>query len=153
MAERVDDQIEWHDRKSGYNKVKYQRYQLIQLVVASLITLSAVLNTLKNADWVPFVAPTLGAVVAIVSGILGLFKFQENWVDYRMTSEQLRKEKYLFLTQSEPYNEPDSFRLFVATIEDILSKQNSKWLKNRTEGAQAAVAAVASSDEDEPAAE
>ena len=133
MKDRVDNQIDWHDRKSGMNKTKYQRYQLTQVVVASLITLSATLSVFDD-PWVFFVAPVLGAVVAIVSGVLSLFKFQENWVDYRMTSEQLKKEKYLFITKSEPYTSPDRFKLFVTTIEDILSKQNSKWLRNISEG-------------------
>lgn len=100
-----------------------------------MITLSATLTVIDQA-WVSFVAPTLGAVVAVVSGVLGLFKFQENWVDYRTTSEQLKQEKFLFLTRSEPYNTAQSFQTLVTNVEDILSKQNSKWKNNSNDGAQ-----------------
>lgn len=135
ISDRVDSQIEWHEKKSGSNKRMYQKYQMIQLIVASMITLSATLTVIDQA-WVSFVAPTLGAVVAVVSGVLGLFKFQENWVDYRTTSEQLKQEKFLFLTRSEPYNTAQSFQTLVTNVEDILSKQNSKWKNNSNDGAQ-----------------
>jgi len=136
IANRVDSQIEWHEKKSGSNKKLYQKYQMIQLVVASLITLSATLTVIDQA-WVSFVAPTLGAIVAVVSGILGLYKFQENWVDYRTTAEQLKQEKFLFLTGSEPYDTTQRFQILVASVEDILSKQNSKWKRNSNDGSQA----------------
>lgn len=132
LSNRLDDQIDWYDRKSGINKKMYQRCQLVQLVVASLITLSALLETFEHAS-IPFIVPSMGALVAIISGILGLYKFQENWVEYRSTSEALKYEKYLFLTQSEPYHKPDRFNLLVNRAEALMAKQNSSWFQNSKE--------------------
>lgn len=135
LKDRLNDQIDWYDRKGGINKKMYQRCQLIQIIMASLITLSAIFEVF-DYDWISFLVPVLGAIVAIVSGVLGLYKFQENWVEYRTTSEQLKYEKYLFLTNSEPYHEPESFHLLVGRVEGLISKQNSSWFQNTKEVAE-----------------
>lgn len=132
LSNRLDDQIDWYDRKSGLNKKLYLRCQLVQLIVASLITLSALLEVYEHVI-IPFIVPSMGALVAIISGILGLYKFQENWVEYRATSEALKYEKYLFITKSDPYHKPDRFNLLVNRAEGLMSKQNATWLQSTKE--------------------
>ena len=73
------------------------------------------------------VVGVLGALVAIIASLLSLNQFQENWIEYRTTCESLKHEKYLFLTNAEPYNEEDPFGLFVQRIESLISKENSAW--------------------------
>jgi hypothetical protein len=123
---RLEDQIDWYERKSGLNKKAFQRCQLTQLVMAALITLSGVITS-SQFPMVSYIVPSLGAIIAIISGVLGLYKFQENWLEYRTVSESLKHEKYLFLTRSEPYHEAVPFNLFVNRVENILSEENSKW--------------------------
>ncbi len=70
----------------------------------------------------------LGLVVAFCTGLLSLNKYQENWVNYRTTAEDLKKEKYMFITQSPPYQyEEDSFQILVQRVESLISKENSGW--------------------------
>ena len=40
----------------------------------------------------------IGVSIALIAGIMNLYKFHENWVSYRTTAEILKHEKYLFLT-------------------------------------------------------
>ena len=129
---RLENQIDWYDRKSGLNKRAYQRCQLTQLVMAAMITLSGVINS-SQFQMVSYIVPTLGAIIAIISGVLGLYEFQENWLEYRTISEALKHEKYLFLTKSEPYHEAVPFNLFVNRIEHIISEENSKWAETKKE--------------------
>ena len=42
---------------------------------------------------------------------------QEHWIEYRATAESLRKEKFLFLAQTEPYDKDDAFDLLVKRVD------------------------------------
>jgi hypothetical protein len=46
---------------------------------------------------------------------------KRSWIEYRATAESLRKEKFLFLAQTEPYDEDDAFDLLVQRVEDLVS--------------------------------
>ncbi len=126
LEERVEDQINWFDRKSGINKKWYRRCQLVQLLAASLITLSGIFIG-DNIFYLQYLIPFLGAIIAIISGILSLYKFQENWLQYRTTAENLQQEKYLFLGRSTPYDGDEPLKLFVERVESMISHENSNW--------------------------
>ena len=126
LKNRLEAQIDWFDAKSVINKRWYRRCQLTQLIAASLITLSGIFIG-ESFLHLRYLIPFLGAVIAIISGILGLYKFQENWLQYRTTSETLKHEKYLFLTRSEPFTGTDSLKLLVERVEGMISKENTNW--------------------------
>jgi len=69
----------------------------------------------------------LGLVIAAITAVLGLYQFQENWLEYRTTCETLRHEKYLFLAKASPYNKEEPFLLLVERIEGLISKENTNW--------------------------
>jgi hypothetical protein len=69
----------------------------------------------------------MGVAIALIAGLVTLYKFQENWVEYRATAETLKHEKYLYLTQSAPYDGNNAFHLLVATAESAMSKENADW--------------------------
>ncbi len=126
LQQRLDDQIEWYDRKSVWNQRWYKRLQLLVLVAAATIPfLSGYLD--ENIPWVPYVIGMLGLVIAAVSAILGLYSFQENWIKYRTTCESLKKEKYRYLTNVSPYAGDDAFTLLVERVEGLISKENTDW--------------------------
>ena len=72
----------------------------------------------------------LGVLVAVVASLLGLPQLQEHWIEYRATAESLRKEKFLFLSQTEPYDKDDAFHLLVQRVEALLSKENTEWAQS-----------------------
>lgn len=74
LNERLEDQINWYDSKSSHNKKWFRICQLAQIVIASLITLSGIFAP-GDFPWIYYVIPILGAFIAIISGVLGLFKF------------------------------------------------------------------------------
>jgi len=69
----------------------------------------------------------LGLTVAAITAVLGIYRFQENWLEFRTTCESLKHEKYLFLTKSEPYDESEPFQLLVERVEGLISKENTAW--------------------------
>ena len=127
FRERLDDQINWYDKKSTSNQNKYKILKVIDIVVAAAIPVIGYFTT-SELMFKKF-AGVMSAVIIIISGIQMLFRFQENWVKYRTTSESLKREKYLFLTRSKPYNIEEPFHILVANVENLLSKENTNWSK------------------------
>ena len=70
---------------------------------------------------------SMGVCVAVIAGIVSLYRFQENWIEYRATAESLKHEKFLFLTKSPPYEGENSFHAFVSNVESLISKENTNW--------------------------
>ena len=80
--------------------------------------------------WAKLFVGVLGVVVAGIASILSLYKYHENWIEYRGATEALNYEKFLYLTGSGYYMENNTLRAFVERVEGILSKENSRWSQN-----------------------
>lgn len=132
IENRVNNQIDWYDGKSISCQNKYKLTQTIEIVLASLIPLLSAYS--KNCIVIAILVGTLGAAIAIIESLTKLYKWHENWIEYRTTCELLRYQKYLFITKSAPYNtEPESVEnIFVRNIENIISSENNKWKVNNT---------------------
>lgn len=125
LERRVEDQIGWYDRKSVSSQAWYKRLRRAEIVCAAAIP---ILAGFVGEDLAGQVAiGLLGGVIVVIASFLSLSQHQENWVGYRTTCESLRHEKFLFLTQVEPYDGEDRFPLFVQRIESLISKENSGW--------------------------
>jgi len=66
----------------------------------------------------------------VIASLLGLLNLKEHWIEYRATGESLRREKFLFLTQTEPYDKDDAFHLLVQRVEALSSKENAEWAQS-----------------------
>ncbi len=125
LAQRLDDQIEWYGRKSAACQAAYKRLRLIEIVAAAAIPLLAGYSQLS---WhVGVVIGVLGLVVAVIAGILGLYRFQENWNEYRAMAESLKREKYLYLARADPYGGARCFELLVGRVESLLEDETTGW--------------------------
>jgi Protein of unknown function (DUF4231) len=128
LKNRIDTQIKWYEDKSAINKNWYYRCHVLMLVCSALIPL---LIGFSNApyEYFKYIAGSLGVVVAIMQGILGLKKYQENWITYRSTSEMLQREKLLFLNGIGDFEDRNyAFKVFVLKAEQIMSSENSNWI-------------------------
>ncbi|GAB1259352.1 DUF4231 domain-containing protein [Aurantivibrio plasticivorans] len=125
ISSRIDDQIAWYDRKSQNSQCWFKWLRGIEFLSAAFIPMVA--GFAKDPFPVTLVVALLGALIAVISSVVSLNQFQENWIKYRATYESLKREKFLFLTKSEPYHEEEPFRLFVQRAEDLISKENRAW--------------------------
>nr|WP_297935395.1 DUF4231 domain-containing protein [uncultured Lachnoclostridium sp.] len=127
MEERVDNQINWYDEKSIHCQKMYKIVQSIEIVLASLIPLLSAYT--KYNIIIAILVGVLGSCIAIIESVTKLYKWHENWIEYRTTCELLRYQKHLFITKSFPYNsEPESIdNIFIRNIENIISSENNKW--------------------------
>lgn len=126
LTERLEDQLQWYDQKSQYSQKWFKRLRLTEIFSAALIPfLSGYSDKVSHFEWI---VAGLGVVIAVSAAASSLFKFHENWIQYRTTAEQLRHEKYLYLTGTKPYNsEEDKFKILVTRVESLISKENSYW--------------------------
>jgi len=126
IEQRLDDQEQWYSRKSAWNQKWYKRLRVVEIVLAAGVPFLSSLIT-RDSLFMTYVVAAIAFVIAAVSGLIALQKFQENWVDYRGAAETLKREKFLYLTKTAPYDSPDPFPVLVQRVEEILSKENSAW--------------------------
>lgn len=127
IEKRVDNQINWYDKKSVHCQKMYKIVQSIEIVLASLIPLLS--GYTKYNIIIAILVGVLGSCIAIIESLTKLYKWHENWIEYRTTCELLRYQKHLFITKSFPYNsEPENIEnIFIRNIENIISSENNKW--------------------------
>jgi hypothetical protein len=136
---RLDNQIGWYDRKSGRHKRLYMLFKVLEVIfAASIPVLLAVSELFDDVPDLPLVlrglAAAFGAGVAILSGVLGIGKFQENWMAYRTTCEMLRHEKYFYEMGCGPYKDPAGrVCLLVQRVEELISQENTNWQQHMEE--------------------
>lgn len=130
ITQRIDDQIAWYDKKSGFNQWRYKPLKSFEIIAAAAIPVitAYVGGTDPWSEAFKFSVGFLGAAIAVSSGIAGLCRYQELWVEYRGMAEVLRQQKFLFLTRTTPYDGDNAFPLLVQTVENLLSKENANWM-------------------------
>jgi len=127
VALRLVDQIEWYDKKSGQNKRWFLMLRWAEVVAAALIPfLSGQMNDPQHPH-LSILIGCLGVLIAICAATSPLFQFQERWIEYRTTAESLKKEKFLYLTRIEPYQDDSAFSQLVQRVETLVSKENTNW--------------------------
>lgn len=127
IEQRLEDQINWYSNKSSACQNRYKTLRIIEIVAASIIPfLSGFGDKILYSPWI---IGSLGVTIAISTTISSLFKFHENWIQYRSTSEALKHEKYLFLAQASPYGDANSYQVFVQRVEGLISNENSTWIQ------------------------
>lgn len=126
LKTRVDGQIGWYDKKSCYHQKWYKGLRIVEIVAAASIPF--LVGYITDTElFFRIIVGLLGLAIAVITAVVSLCQFQENWVEYRTTCESLKHEKFLFLTKTEPYNVDTPFPLLVQRVESMISKENTMW--------------------------
>ena len=128
LKERYNDQMEWYASKARFSKSRYQNMQIL-IIISSVIT--PVLIGF-NYEIFRYISIILTVFIAIFSGALKLYKYHENWMNYRTTRENLKKEKYYYDFKIDEYslaNNPEE--LFVKRVEGLISMENVYWVSTQ----------------------
>jgi len=114
LSSRVDDQINWYNKKSAIYQNRYKFLKVLVIVLS--VSIPFLVGLIEGAnDYLKIVVGIGGVLIAMIEGILSLFRYQDLWLQYRLTSETLQREKILFLTQAGPYqNNTGTFQVFVS---------------------------------------
>ena len=92
----------------------------------------AIAYLVSHAELMPIQVLTgaMGVAVATIGGLLSLYRFQEKWIEYRVTAESLKREKFFFLTGTAPYDVDDRFQTLVTRVEAILAAESVQWAES-----------------------
>lgn len=131
LQDRVEDQINWYDTKSKTSQRWFKSLRIIEIASAAIIPFIA-----GYSESIPcgiIIIGFLGILIAICTGLAALNKYQENWLMYRTTCETLRHEKFLFMTETKPYDDGEAFNQLVTRVENLISKENTLWARSAKE--------------------
>lgn len=128
IQNRLDDQIAWYSSKSQFNQKCFKRFRIVEIVSAAIIPFLAGIG--PNFPFYQVVIGSLGVIIAVSAGISAIYKFHENWIEYRTTAETLKHEKYLYLAKCAPYEGDNPFHTLVQRVESIISKENRQWSRH-----------------------
>jgi hypothetical protein len=124
IMERLEDQINWYDRKSLYNQRVFKRAKAIEIAAAAVIPFIAVAGV-PHALWL---TGGLGVVITVLEGLLQLNQYQQSWIAYRSTCEALKHEKFVYLGKAPPYTDGAApHALLAERIESLVSQEHAKW--------------------------
>lgn len=125
LGERLNDQIGWYDKKSQINKKWFKSLRFLEIIAAAIIPFLAGIG--ESIPYYSVIIGALGMLIAVSAGLSALYKYHENWIEYRTTSETLKHEKYLFQARCSPYDTDDYFCKLVHRVEGLISKENTQW--------------------------
>lgn len=125
LQQRLEDQIDWYSNKSSLCQCRYKVIRIVEIVASAIIPLLSGMG--EKVPYGPWIIGLLGVTIAIATAVSSLFKYHENWIQYRSTSEALKHEKFLFLAGAAPYDGENSFHVLVQRVEGLISNENTTW--------------------------
>lgn len=138
LNSRVDDQLSWLSRASRANKRVFLSLRIVEIVLGTSITIFS--PYAARLPWGPLAIAMAGGGIALSGGWLALNRNQENWVRYRSLGESLKREKFLFLTGTPPYDlEKTAFTRFVAASEALMLEERAGWARQVSQQVEAEV--------------
>jgi hypothetical protein len=124
IFDRLEDQIDWYDRKSRSAQRIFKRIKITEILAAAAIPFLAATSFPQDK----LVTAGLGVLITVLEGLLHLNQYQQNWSNYRSTCEALKHEKFVYLARAGPYtNAPDPRALLAERIESTVSQEHAQW--------------------------
>ena len=136
------DHQEYYEESAQRNKTFYVSIKVLGLLAAAVIPIFSLTENLLVSG--PLVAAGLGAVVVVLEGVQQLFRFHDNWTNYRAACEAIRRELFLYTSRAGPYAEAHKIQaaesLLADRIAGVTGQAVSKWLSTQEKAAKAGTA-------------
>ena len=139
---RYKGQMQYYDSAATKNQKKYKMYQWILIILSAVTPVLAAMSGLAHLDktytsasqFLQILLVVVSSVVAILTTGLKTFQYQDLWVNYRATYEQLKPEIYYYEFNIGPYGVEgvDKDSVFVARVEAILNAEHVQWPPAKT---------------------
>lgn len=123
---RLEEQLNWYDRKSHQCQREYKRLKIVQILLAVAVPLLVHLP----GNWATWLTSIAGGLIAVIEAIQHMNQYATLWIAYRSTAENLKHEKYLFLSGAGPYVDlKDTERLILLSerVEEHVSTEHANW--------------------------
>jgi hypothetical protein len=132
---RLDQYQGWYDSKAEKTKAMHLRMRTLAVVGGALVPV------LVNLD-LPAAkvgATVLSLVVVVSVSLESVFRYREQWKNYRSTEQLLGHERVYFEAKIGPYaglSDSESLSVLVARVERAIASENSATLNVMTLGDQ-----------------
>jgi hypothetical protein len=124
--DRLQDQIEWYDKKSVSSQKAFKYLKICSISAAAVIPVFASMARFSS------VTAGLGVLIVILEGLQQLNQYHANWISYRSTCEALKHEKFLYLAKASAYSTArDPHSLLAERIESLVSQEHAKWASSQ----------------------
>jgi hypothetical protein len=118
----ISIRFRWYHQQANQARVAYRTLGILQLFAALVIAISV---AIQAPDWL---APALGAVIALAEGIRTLFGFKDTYPTYRRTAEELRSEAWLYAQRAGRYaTGENSDQLLTERVVEISRAETTDW--------------------------
>ncbi|MFE6098902.1 DUF4231 domain-containing protein [Streptomyces laurentii] len=135
VDERLGQYQAWYDRKATKMKAMHLRMRTVSVVGAALVPV------LVNVDleFARVTATVLSVVVVASVSLESVYRYREQWKNYRSTEQLLGHERVYFAARVGPYHKlsgREAFTTLVARVEKAIASENSATLNVMTLGGQ-----------------
>jgi hypothetical protein len=131
VAERLNPEIVYYNKSATAAKKKYLQMRALTVIGGALVPV------LVNVDlpYVDILTTTISLVVVLFVSLETVYRYREQWTNYRTAEQHLRNEYFEFTTKSGSYtglDEMTAFTLFVNHIEGDIEAENNSTLRAMT---------------------
>jgi hypothetical protein len=132
--DRCDEMIRWYERTKSLHRNAHQLFNMATIILGTLAPFILLLEEPLNLSTAGAKALAVlpASVAAVVAGLAGLYKWQENWLRFAVAAESLKSERVQYVTRaSEDYRPPrtdeQALDRFVRRMEAILMSELGEW--------------------------
>ncbi|MEU3607242.1 DUF4231 domain-containing protein [Streptomyces sp. NPDC035033] len=132
---RLAQYQEWYDVKATRMKAMHLRMRTVSVVGGALVPVFVNLD----AGFARVTATVLSVVVVAAVSLESVYRYREQWKNYRSTEQLLGHERVYFETRVGPYrglSRREAFGLLVARVEKAIAQENAATLNVMTLGGQ-----------------
>ena len=143
VDERLNPEIVYYNKSAGKAKQRYLQMRAITVIGGALVPV------MVNVDlpYINILTTAISLVVVLFVSLETVYRYREQWTNYRTAEQNLRNEYFLFTSQSGAYAELDeatAFTLFVNRIEQTIDAENASTLRVMTTVTESKVSASTS---------
>ncbi|WP_369144002.1 DUF4231 domain-containing protein [Streptomyces sp. R44] len=135
METRLAQYQGWYDAKATRMKAMHLRMRTVSVVGGALVPVFVNLDL----GFARVTATVLSVVVVAAVSLESVYRYREQWKNYRSTEQLLGHERVYFETKVGPYHnlaEREAFSVLVSRVEKAIANENSATLNVMTLGGQ-----------------
>lgn len=129
LQKRVQNSLNWFIKKAVVYKRCYYTFASTSIITPITLT---IMNSVESSTFIANnfkqYSAILATITTVASSLLALFRFKDQWQEYRQTAEVLKAELMKFQMKSGEYANQD-MKVLCNKIESIIAQSNINQMK------------------------
>ncbi|MDO5291547.1 MAG: DUF4231 domain-containing protein [bacterium] len=129
MKKRIMNSLNWFIKKAVVYKRCYYTFSSASIVTPLAMT---IMNSVESSTFIANnfkqYSAVLATITTVASSLLALFRFKDQWQEYRTTAEVLKSELIKFQTKTGEYKDQDP-QMLCDRIEAIIAQSHINQMK------------------------